>query len=98
VLPIGGLKEKALAAHRADIETVLIPAENEKDIREVPPQVQKKVKLVLVEHMDEVLNRALLPDPIPDLLAGTRKSPEEDDDPQDLDKEYVEEPSTTLIS
>ncbi len=97
VLPIGGLKEKALAAHRADIETVLIPTENEKDIREVPLQVQKKVKLVLVEHMDEVLNRALLPDPIPDPLAGKRKGPEEDE-PQDLEKEYVEEPSTTLIS
>ena len=97
VLPIGGLKEKALAAHRADIETVLIPAENEKDIREVPPQVQKKVKLILVEHMDEVLNRALLPDPVSDPLVGTQKGPEEDE-PQDLDKEYVEEPSTTLIS
>jgi ATP-dependent Lon protease len=97
VLPIGGLKEKALAAHRADIQTVLIPAENEKDIREVPLQVQKKVKLVLVEHMDEVLNRALLPDPLPDPLGGTRKGREEDE-LQDLDKEYVEEPSTTLIS
>ncbi len=96
VLPIGGLKEKALAAHRAEIETVLIPAENEKDIREVPAQVQKKVKLVLVEHMDEVLNRALLPDPLPDPLAGKRESPKEDG-PQDLDKEYVEEPSTTLV-
>jgi len=97
VLPIGGLKEKALAAHRADIETVLIPAENEKDIREVPAQVQKKVKLVLVEHMDEVLNRALLPDPIPDPLAGTLKGPDEDER-QDLDKEYVEEAGTTLVS
>ncbi len=59
--------------------------------------MQKKVKLVLVEHMDEVLNRALLPDPIPDPLVGTRKGPEEDE-PRDLDKEYLEEPSTTLIS
>jgi hypothetical protein len=59
--------------------------------------VQKKVNLVLVEHMDEVLNRALLPEPIPDQLAGTQQGPEEEE-PQDLDKEYVEEPSTTLIS
>jgi ATP-dependent Lon protease len=96
VLPIGGLKEKALAAHRADIETVLIPAENEKDIREVPPQVQKKVKLVLVEHMDEVLNRALLPDPIPHPVPDERKESQEDPQ-QDLGEEYVEEPSTPLV-
>ncbi len=66
VLPIGGLKEKVLAAHRGDIQTVLIPQENEKDIREVPARVLKKVKLVLVEHMDEVLNQALLQNPIPE--------------------------------
>jgi ATP-dependent Lon protease len=96
VLPIGGLKEKALAAHRADIETVLIPAENEKDIREVPPQVQKKVKLVLVEHMDEVLNQTLLPDPIPHPLSGEGTEGPEDPD-QGLDDKYVEEPSTSLV-
>ena len=96
VLPIGGLKEKALAAHRADIETVLIPAENEKDIREVPPQVQKKVKLVLVEHMDEVLNRALLPDAVPDPLTPTSKGPQEDES-QDVNDEYVEETRTSLV-
>jgi ATP-dependent Lon protease len=96
VLPIGGLKEKVLAAHRADIDTVLIPSENEKDIREVPPQVLKKVKLVLVEHMDEVLNRALLPDAVPDPLAQKPREREEDQ-PQDLDKEYGEEPSTSLV-
>jgi len=96
VLPIGGLKEKALAAHRADITTVLIPAENEKDIREVPLQVQKKVKLVLVEHMDEVLNWALLPEPISDPLAQKRRESQEDQ-PLDLDNQYVEEPSTSLV-
>jgi ATP-dependent Lon protease len=96
VLPIGGLKEKALAAHRADIDTVLIPAENEKDIREVPPQVLKKVKLVLVEHMDEVLNRTLLPDPVPEPIAKRRKGPDEEE-PEGLEKGYVEESGTTLV-
>jgi len=59
VLPIGGLKEKMLAAHRAGIPKVLIPKENEKDLKEIPGQVLKKVKPVLVEHMDEVLVEAL---------------------------------------
>ena len=59
VLPIGGLKEKLLAAHRAGIPTVLVPKENEKDLKEIPAQIMKKVKTVLVEHMDEVLINAL---------------------------------------
>jgi len=60
VLPIGGLKEKALAAHRADLQTVLIPKENEKDIPEVPKSVAKTVTIQPVEHMDEVLKLALV--------------------------------------
>jgi ATP-dependent Lon protease len=64
VLPIGGLKEKVLAAHRGGIRTILIPKENEKDIEEIAPQILKNVTLVLVEHMDQVLRHALvLPDP-----------------------------------
>ena len=60
VLPIGGLKEKALAAHRAGIAIVLVPAQNEKDIAEIPAPVRDALELVLVSHMDEVLDRALL--------------------------------------
>ena len=60
VLPIGGLKEKILAAHRAGIKTVLIPKDNEKDIKEIPPKILKSIELVLVEHMDEVLRKALV--------------------------------------
>jgi ATP-dependent Lon protease len=60
VLPIGGLKEKILAGHRAGIRKVLIPKENEKDIRELPPKVRKALQIVPVEHMDEVLREALL--------------------------------------
>ncbi|MBI5643347.1 MAG: endopeptidase La [Deltaproteobacteria bacterium] len=59
VLPIGGLKEKLLAAHRAGIPTVLVPKENEKDLKEIPSLILKKVTPVLVEHMDEVLIQAL---------------------------------------
>jgi ATP-dependent Lon protease len=59
VLPIGGVKEKLLAAHRAGIKTVVLPQENEKDLKEIPAQILKKVKTILVEHMDEVLINAL---------------------------------------
>ena len=62
VLPIGGLKEKVLAAHRAGIKKVLIPAENEKDIEEIPAAVLKTVELELVAHMDDVLKKALVID------------------------------------
>ncbi len=60
VLAIGGLKEKILAAHRAGIRKVLIPKENEKDIKEIPASIQKQIDIVLVEHMDEVLSHALV--------------------------------------
>jgi len=59
VLPIGGLKEKALAAHRAGIDTVILPRENKKDLEEVPSNVKRKMKFILVSHMDEVLAAAL---------------------------------------
>ncbi|MEJ2025413.1 MAG: magnesium chelatase domain-containing protein, partial [Deltaproteobacteria bacterium] len=60
VLPIGGLKEKILAAHRGGVSKVLIPLENKKDIEEIPKKILKKVEIVLVEHMDDVLTHALL--------------------------------------
>ena len=59
VLPIGGLREKVLAAHRVGIKKVLIPKENEKDIKDIPAKVQKVVEIVCVEHMDDVLVQAL---------------------------------------
>ncbi|WP_046498328.1 endopeptidase La [Syntrophomonas zehnderi] len=61
VLPIGGLKEKSLAAHRAGINTIIIPAENKKDMDDIPAQIKKKMQFILVDHMDEVLAEALLP-------------------------------------
>jgi ATP-dependent Lon protease len=60
VLPIGGLKEKVLAAHRGGIKTVLMPQENEKDVDDIPQQVLKNINLVKVEHMDDVLKQALV--------------------------------------
>ena len=60
VLPIGGLKEKILAAHRGGISRVLIPKENEKDIEEIPASVRKGLEIVTVSHVDEVLREALI--------------------------------------
>jgi ATP-dependent Lon protease len=72
IMPIGGLKEKLLAAHRAGIEVVLVPKENQKDLKEIPRRVLNALRVVLVEHMDEVLREALvLSDP--DALFGERQ-------------------------
>lgn len=65
VLPIGGLKEKALAAHRAGIERLIIPLENKKDIEEIPINIRKKLDILLVEHMDDVLKYSLVSMPKP---------------------------------
>jgi ATP-dependent Lon protease len=59
VLPIGGLKEKLMAAHRGNIKMVLIPKENEKDIKEIPQRILKALKLISVDNMDEVLKEAI---------------------------------------
>jgi len=59
VLPIGGLKEKILAAHRALIKTVLVPKENAKDLKEIPAKILEEINIELVEHMDQVLRLAL---------------------------------------
>jgi ATP-dependent Lon protease len=59
VLPVGGLKEKIIAAHRGGISKVLIPLENRKDIEEIPSKVLKKVQLIPIENMDQVLEEAL---------------------------------------
>ncbi|MGO4498130.1 endopeptidase La [Paenibacillus sp. 2RAB27] len=60
VLPIGGLKEKALAAHRAGIRTILLPQDNEKDIIEIPESVRTEMTFIPVSHMDQVLEHALI--------------------------------------
>lgn len=60
VLPIGGLKEKVLAAHRAGITTILLPQDNKKDLAEIPAQVKRKMNFVLVSHMDEVIDHTII--------------------------------------
>nr|WP_017185656.1 endopeptidase La [Alkalibacillus haloalkaliphilus] len=61
VLPIGGLKEKSLSAHRAGLSKILMPAENEKDLEDIPESVRDVLTFVQVKHLDEVLEHALLP-------------------------------------
>jgi ATP-dependent Lon protease len=65
VLPIGGLKEKALAAHRAGIRTIIIPRENERDLEDVPPDVLKDMTIIPADDVNDVLNTALHPEPEP---------------------------------
>jgi len=66
VLPIGGLKEKLLAAHRGGVDTVLIPDGNEKDLTEIPKNIKDKLTIVPVKWIDEVLGQALQHLPVPD--------------------------------
>ncbi|HOP74744.1 MAG TPA: endopeptidase La [Bacillota bacterium] len=61
VLPIGGLKEKVLAAHRGGIKKVLVPKENKKDLEDIPANIAAEIEIVLVESMDEVWREALVP-------------------------------------
>jgi len=70
VLPIGGLKEKLLAAHRGGIETVLIPIDNEKDLVEIPDNIKGNLKIKPVKWIDEVLEIALAARPVPLAAAG----------------------------
>jgi ATP-dependent Lon protease len=65
VLPIGGLKSKILAAHLSGAGTVILPRKNEKDLREIPDEIRKQIKLVLVDSMDQVLEAALRRKPRP---------------------------------
>jgi len=62
VLPIGGLKEKALAAHRAGLKIMIVPKKNERDMVEIPAKVKRDLEFVFVERMEEVLAVALLPE------------------------------------
>ena len=59
ILPIGGLKEKSLAAYRAGVETLILPKENQKDLVEIPDEIKRKIKFIFVDAMDQVLELAL---------------------------------------
>ncbi len=88
VLPIGGLKEKLLAAHRGGIETVLIPQENEKDLAEIPKNIKDKLDIVPVKWIDEVLEVALQHVPVPEAKSKGSKAeseaPKKDDKSTDI--------------
>ncbi len=60
VLPIGGLKEKSISAHRSGIKTIIIPKDNEKDIEDIPKSVQEDLNIILADHIDTVLDNALV--------------------------------------
>ncbi|MCB9073833.1 MAG: endopeptidase La [Bdellovibrionaceae bacterium] len=72
VLPIGGVKEKVLSAYRGGIKTVILPKENEKDLRDIPQEVVKELKIVLVDHVDQVLVHALEIRSAKDLFKATK--------------------------
>jgi len=74
VLPIGGLKEKVMAAHRAGLKTMIVPRKNEKDMVEIPKKILSDLKFILVEHMDEVVREALRP-ARPVRRMNTKKTP-----------------------
>jgi ATP-dependent Lon protease len=79
VLPIGGLKEKLIAAHRGGVDTVIVPQENEKDLKELPTVIKKNLKIITVEHMDDVLKHALAVDDPDHFLEGGDGSHEIED-------------------
>jgi ATP-dependent Lon protease len=85
VLPIGGLKEKLLAAHRGGIGTVLIPQENEKDLAEIPKNIKDKLNIVPVKWIDQVLEHALQHMPVREAKSDDKKDesakPAGDQDP-----------------
>jgi ATP-dependent Lon protease len=69
VFPVGGIKEKILAAHRAGMRRVILPKANEKDLRELPEHVRADMEFIYAEHVDDVLAAA-----IPDLMPAKRPS------------------------
>ncbi|HEY7166658.1 MAG TPA: endopeptidase La [Candidatus Binatia bacterium] len=97
VLPIGGLKEKVLAAHRAGIKRVLIPAENEKDIEEIPATVLKGVELSLVSHMDDVLKKALVMDDPDSLFKNIALHTEPKEDPTPFPDKVEDAPGPEIL-
>ena len=72
VLPVGGIREKALAARRAGIKTFAMPAKNESDLENIPKKLRQDLKIILVDRVQQVLELALLPTPF---VAKARKKP-----------------------
>ena len=64
VLPVGGIRDKVLAAHRAGIKHIVLPRDNEPDLEEIAPEVRQDIEFVLADHVDDVLNTALHPEKV----------------------------------
>ncbi len=90
VLPIGGVKEKVLAAHRAGINKVILPRDNEKDLPDIPENVLENLNIQLVEEMDEVLETALA-SPIPKTTTTEESKSDAPAEPNELDEDIHEE-------
>lgn len=86
VLPIGGLKEKVLAAHRAGIDTIIVPIDNKKDIDDIPEVIRKELKFVFAADMETVLNTALVKTKSKHLFTA----------PRDENKVVIPEPQTVI--
>jgi len=71
VMPVGGIKEKVLAAHRAGIDTVILPQRNRKDLEDVPEEIRSSMRFVFIETMDEALAHALVPAPDREALVAS---------------------------
>jgi ATP-dependent Lon protease len=70
ILPVGGLKEKSMAAHRAGIKTIIVPKRNQKDMVDIPKKIQRDLKFIFVDRMDDVLPLVLAPEPTKPPSAG----------------------------
>jgi ATP-dependent Lon protease len=84
VLPIGGLKSKILAAHLSGARIAVIPRKNEKDLRDIPDEIRKQIKIVLADSMDQVLETALRrrPKPLPATPKTATHEPGRKDEPE----------------
>jgi ATP-dependent Lon protease len=94
VLRIGGLKEKLLAAHRGNIKTVIIPADNERDLREIPDNVKAELDIRPVRWIDQVLELALEYQPVP-ISSDLASKPAIGSAAEDADKNKEEMPVNT---
>ena len=60
ILPIGGLKEKSIAAHRSGIKTIFVPKENERDIEDIPASIRKDLTIIFVDHVSQIIDKVLI--------------------------------------
>jgi ATP-dependent Lon protease len=75
VLPIGGIKEKVLAARRAKINTVIMPSLNERDLEDINETIRKDMHFIFVDDVRDVFKAALLPEPLPAVTKSSPKTP-----------------------